>query len=307
MGGTEDAKPGGECPACHSNISRHLGRKEVFEILSCQRCRTIYTSSTAGGSAAHDYDGYYASENLSIPDFINSRLDEIIAGFSGYRVNNSMLEIGFGAGTLLVAAACAGWHVAGVEVSESAAKHGEALGFKTFRGELSEARYEAGSFDLVVATELLEHVPDPGAMIREIARILRPGGLFWGTTPNSRGLSPRLLGLEWSVISPPEHLHLLSEDGVRNLLVEGGFRKVRIDTEGTNPFELVRLLGRKKESGLNPAGEAGPVRGCDRVNAGYRLNETLMKSGSSRTVKNLLNGLLRLSHLGDSLKIRAER
>ena len=311
MGETEDPKLGGGCPACHSTLQFHLGRKGLFEILSCQRCRSIYTSSIADGSQAqdsqaHDYDGYYAPENLSIPDFINSRLDEIVAGFSGYRLNNRMLEIGFGAGTLLVAAACAGWNVEGVEISESAVKHGEDQGFKTFRGELAEARFEPGSFDLVIATELLEHVPDPGAMICEIARILRPGGLFWGTTPNSRGLSPRLLGLEWSVISPPEHLHLLSENGVRNLLVEAGFRKVRIDTEGTNPFELMKWRGPKRKNGALPASGSRPVRGCDRVNAGYRLNESLMKSRSRRTIKNMLNGMLRLSHLGDSLKIRAE-
>lgn len=276
-------------------------------MLSCQKCGTIYTSSSSGRPQAQDYDGYYTSENLSVPDFIHKRLDEIVAGFSGYRVYNRMLEVGFGAGSLLGAATRAGWSVEGVEVSESAVKHGEAQGFKTFRGELSEAGYEAGSFDLVVATELLEHVQDPGAMIREIARILRPGGLFWGTTPNSRGLSPRLLGLEWSVICPPEHLHLLSENGVRNLLFEAGFRKVSIDTEGTNPFELVKLRGRKRKTGLLPSGDLPPASGCDRVNASYRLNESLMKSGPRRTVKNLLNGLLRLSHLGDSLKIRAER
>lgn len=307
MGETEDPKLGGECPCCHARKPRHLGRKEVFEILSCQSCRTIYTSNFAGSSLPRDYDGYYTSENLSVPDFVHKRLDEILAGFSGYRVHNRMLEVGFGAGSLLGAAVRAGWRVEGVEVSESAIRHSQAQGFKTFHGEFSEAHYPPEHFDLVIATELLEHVQNPGAMIREIARVLRPGGLFWGTTPNPRGLSARLLGLEWSVICPPDHLHLLSEKGVMNLLVEAGFRKMRIDTEGSNPFELLKLLGRRKKSGLLPAEGVQPVSGCDRVNAGYRLNETLMKSGSRRAVKNLLNSLLRLSHLGDSLKIRAER
>lgn len=306
MAGTEDPVLKG-CPACHAIVARHLGRKEVFEMLSCQKCGTIYTSSTSGRVHAQDYDGYYTSENLSVPDFIHKRLDEIVASFSSYRLHNRMLEIGFGAGSLLAAASRAGWRVEGVEVSQSAVKHGEAQGFRTFRGELSEAGYETGSFDLVVATELLEHLEDPGAMIREIARILRPGGLFWGTTPNSRGISPRLLGLDWSVICPPEHLQLLSEKGVRKLLLEAGFRKVSIGTEGTNPFELLKWRGRNRRIGLLPSGGVAPASGCDRVNASYRLNESLMKSGPRRTVKNFLNSLLRLSHLGDSLKIRAER
>ena len=305
-GGTESPISGPECPACHASVPRHLGRKDVFEMLSCQNCGTIYTSGNSSRPYAQDYENYYTSENLSVPEFIHKRLDEIVLKFSAYRVNNRLLEVGFGAGILLASAARAGWNVEGVEVSESAVKHGEAQGFKTFHGELSEAHYETGSFDVVIATELLEHVQDPRAMIAEIARILRPGGLFWGTTPNSKGLSPRVLGLEWSVICPPEHLHLLSENGVKKLLLEAGFSRVNIDTEGTNPFELLRWRGRKRE-GPASAGGLPPASGCDRVNAGYRLNETLTKSGPRRAVKNLLNRMLRLSHLGDSLKIRAER
>ena len=305
MGGTEDPKLGMKCPACHARNPRRLGRKEAFEVLSCQSCATIYTYS--GSSTPRDYGDYYTEENLSVPDSIHKRLDEIVAGFSGYRMHNRMLEVGFGAGFLLGAAGRAGWGVEGVEVSISAVRHAESLGFKTFCGELAEARYEDASFDVVIATELLEHLQDPGAMIREIARVLRPGGLFWGTTPNPRGLSPRLLGLEWSVICPPEHLQLLSENGVRNLLVEAGFRNVRIDTEGTNPFELVKFRERKRKGGLLPNDGLATFTDCDRVNAGYRLNETLTKSGSRRVVKNFLNSLLRLSHLGDTLKIWAER
>ena len=40
--------------------------------------------------------------------------------------------------------------------------------------------------------------------------MLRPGGLFWTTTPHARGLSARVLGLKWRCIWPPEHLQLFS-------------------------------------------------------------------------------------------------
>jgi SAM-dependent methyltransferase len=308
MGGASDAKLAGKCPACHFNIPRNLGRKGNFEILSCRNCGTIYTNGKSESPEAQNYDGYYTAANLLVPDIIHKRLDEIVAGFARYRVQNRMLEVGFGAGSLLSAAVRAGWEVEGVEVSRSAVEQGKAQGFKTFCGELAEARYASGGFDLVIATELLEHVPDPGAMILEIGRILRPGGLFWATTPNSRGLSRRILGLDWSVISPPEHLHLLSENGIRTLLEKAGFRSVRIDAEGTNPFELAKWRGWRKSSSRLPIAEDSPAGyGCERVNAGYRMNEVLMKSRSRRAVKSSLNYLLRVSHLGDSLKIWAER
>jgi hypothetical protein len=45
----------------------------------------------------------------------------------------------------------------------------------------------------------------------------------------------------------------------------------------------------------------------DRVLTGYQLNESLMKSRSRRVVKDVINGMLNVSRLGDSLKIYATR
>jgi SAM-dependent methyltransferase len=290
------------CPACQSGSSIDRGRKNGFQLLSCEKCGTVYTRELPGLSSAQDYDGYYTDANLSVPEFIHRRLDEIVADFGRYRQGNRLLEIGFGAGTFLQAAQRAGWNAEGVEVSKTAADHGSAEGLKTFCGDLADAHYDDGSFDVVIASELLEHVPSPKVMIREVARIVRSGGLFWATTPNSKGVSARLLGMEWSIVSPPEHLHLFSEDGLRGLLLSEGFRSCDVRTEGINPVELLSRLRRQEDN--NGQKLSADI---DRVSTGYQLNEALLKSRSRRAVKNLMNGLLRLSHLGDSLKIRAER
>ena len=290
------------CPACHSESSVHRGLKNAFILLSCQKCGTVYTEELPGSSNSEDYDDYYTHDNLSTPEFIDRRLDEIVADFARYRQANRLLEIGFGAGSFLHAAERAGWKVEGVEVSKTAADHGNATGLKTFCGDLADAHYENGSFDVVIASELLEHVPNPQVMIREIARIVRPGGLFWATTPSSRGVSARLLGTEWSVVSPPEHLHLFSEAGVRSLLLSEGFKSCEVRTEGTNPIELIGRLRRQANDSIEK-----PNASVVRVTTGYQLNASLLKSRPRRALKDFMNGLLRLSHLGDSLKIRAER
>jgi SAM-dependent methyltransferase len=290
-----------DCPACQSSNSYHRGIKAAFNMVSCQECGTLYTSVLPAPSSAQDYDSYYTAANLSVPDFIHRRLDDIVANFEGYRLRNRLLEVGFGAGSFLQAAARASWVVEGVEVSKTAAEHLRAEGINTFCGELSEANYQEGSFDVVIASEILEHVPDPASMIREVARILRPGGLLWATTPNAKGLSSRLLGLQWSAVSPPEHLHLFSASGLRKLLSSEGFQRAQIHTESMNPFELMEKWRRQKTNG------GDSYTGTDRVTTAYRLNEALLKSAPRRAVKSLMNGLLRLSLLGDSLKIAAER
>lgn len=136
-----------------------------------------------------------------------------------------------------------------------------------------------------------------------MARILRPGGLFWATTPHGAGISIRLLKTEWSVVSPPEHLQLFSVKGMRALLTAAGFGRVQIATQGVNPYEIVhRLRGHRASAGDSDAADGKPF---SRVESGYRLNESLTSSPSRRALKNSLNSLLNVSRLGDSLKIRA--
>lgn len=45
--------------------------------------------------------------------------------------------------------------------------------------------YPENSFDVVFADNVLEHLPDPAAILKEINRVLRPGGVFLGKTPNA--------------------------------------------------------------------------------------------------------------------------
>jgi 2-polyprenyl-3-methyl-5-hydroxy-6-metoxy-1,4-benzoquinol methylase len=289
------------CAACGSAVGVKRGEKNGFDIIHCRSCKSLYTSRAAADtSTAHDYDSYYDQENLSAPDFINKRCDEIVAEFAPYRQTARLLDVGFGAGTLMEAAARAGWTVFGVEVSQTAAEHVRKLGFDVFCGELKDAQYPDDYFDVVMASEVLEHVPEPRPLIAEMARIVRPGGLLWATTPHGRGISSKTLGLKWSVISPPEHLQLFSLGSIKALLREAGFRRVRVATHGVNPSEILsNLRGHAKAD--------SDAESSHRVESGYQLNEFMSHSRTRRTLKNMINGMLNLSRLGDSLKIWAEK
>ena len=290
------------CPACGSTKGRQRGSKHNFDMMiTCGTCGTLYVQRLPPASDAMDYDAYYTSANLSVSDFINQRVEEIVAGFAPYRKTNRLLEIGFGSGAMLRAAAGAGWEAEGVEISRTATEHVREKGFKVFCGNLADAEYPGGYFDVVIASELLEHVPEPLQLASEVARILRPGGLFWATTPHINGLSARLLGMDWTTVGS-DHLHLFSQKGVTNLLTNAGFRRIRLDTHGVNPFELWQGLVHHDEFVNTDTNTAIAAR----VNSGCHLNESLGKSRPRRVVKKMVNEVLRLSRLGDSLKIWAE-
>jgi len=288
------------CPACNSSRAKSLGEKGGFELVVCRVCSTLYAPIQTDTS--QNYDDYYTVENLQVPDFIATRLDEIVDSFAAYRNNNRLLDIGCGAGSLLMAAKRANWNAEGVDVSASAIEDLHRRGLKAFQGDLIEASYPTAYFDVVTAGELIEHVPDPASLVAEIARILRPGGILWATTPHSKGASARLLKLKWSVIAPPEHLHLFSIRGLKKLLARHGFRRVRVATEGLNPTEL---LGALRSQETTPAG-ASEIEGHTRVDSSYSWNEAMLRNARRRMLKNAANAVLRASRLGDSLKVWAE-
>ena len=295
------------CVACGSGEVRKLGTKNELDIVCCRRCRTLYTPYSPWYSSEYFYLGYYLKpEEVDTPGFVKTRLEEITAEFAPYRQTNRLLDLGCGAGDLLQAARKHAWQACGVDVSSHASKHVRELGFEVFAGELQAAEFPDAHFDVITAAELLEHLFEPRALVEEVARILRPGGLFWLTTPHARGLSARLLGLKWQCIWPPEHLQLFSIAGLKALLRDAGFRDVRVDTTGGNPIEIWRSLGGTAVSGAKEASQTVDQH-FDRVLSSYELNESLMKSRSRRALKSTVNSFLNLSRLGDSMKVFARR
>ena len=101
-----------------------------------------------------------------------------------------LLDVGCGDGALSgVLNSALGMQVTGVDTSEKGlalaremfARRGLAGEFKLVNGY--ETGFKDGSFDVVVCSDVVEHVDDPGAMLREIHRVLVPGGRLVITTP----------------------------------------------------------------------------------------------------------------------------
>jgi len=80
----------------------------------------------------------------------------------------------------------------------------------------------ADSFETVLCTQVLEHVPDPAAVLREIARVLRPGGCLIASVPQY-----------WAVHEEPHDYYRFTAFGVRHLIAACGLTPVAIKLEGT--------------------------------------------------------------------------
>jgi 2-polyprenyl-3-methyl-5-hydroxy-6-metoxy-1,4-benzoquinol methylase len=138
-----------------------------------------------------------------------------------------LLEVGCGDGDLLVTAEAEGWQVTGVEYSASACqkaqlrlKQGQVLW-----GELEQAGLPADHFDLCILSDVIEHVRDPIGFLREIHRLLRPGGTLLIATPSIDSWSAKLLKQKWMEFKT-EHLTYFGRRTLQTALARAGFREV---------------------------------------------------------------------------------
>ena len=115
-------------------------------------------------------------------------------GSAGAVRGSRVLDVGSGGGFLAATLSDAGYDVIGVDPEISAVRDAAAHVTASFALAVGEnLPFADGSFESVVCSEVLEHVEDPDAVIAEIGRVLRPGGVFVFSLPNRTLLSKLVL------------------------------------------------------------------------------------------------------------------
>lgn len=160
-----------------------------------------------------------------------------------------LLEVGCGDGWLLSALAGRGWNVEGVDFDPSAIAAARARGFDVRQGSLEAQAYPDASFDAVVMVHVVEHVPDPSALLRECLRVLKPGGALVAVTPNGAGLGHRWFGPDWRGLEPPRHLHIFTPRALRKIARDAGFEDASCKASIRDVHNLLHASMRLRKEG----------------------------------------------------------
>ncbi len=180
-----------------------------------------------------DYEkGPCASELLKYYVELGAGLDTMIEPLN--RVDQTriktFLEIGCGYGFSLDFARFAfGWTVKGMDPSPLAAAGRDTLGLDIDSTYLSKETDFGKRFDLVMCSEVIEHLPVPAELITLIARTLADDGALILTTPNVLALrKDASASVLLSILAPGFHLVLYSPKSLEMLLKQSGFSYVRV-------------------------------------------------------------------------------
>jgi SAM-dependent methyltransferase len=232
------------CALCGGRDFKPFLFCEGFAYVRCLRCGLVQMNpqplAAAVSNRYQDGSGedYLRYELANEAGFLRLQLLALEdAGFSGLEEKRKqggkprVLDVGCATGALLAVLRGRGWDTTGVEISPAADYARRERGLDVRSLPLEENKFPSGSFDLVLASHLIEHLNDPGGFVREAYRICAPGAFFLITTPNIAGFQARLFGPRWrSAIF--DHLYLFSVKTLSRLLRNQGFIPEKVITWG---------------------------------------------------------------------------
>jgi SAM-dependent methyltransferase len=272
------------CVVCGGRERRHQRSQNGYAIVRCTDCGLRFLDPqpteaeltalygeyyyVSPDSRQRGYEGY-ATEAENWRRTFRDRLRDLPA------THGRLLDVGAATGFFVEQANAIGWDAVGIEPSQWAADYARTeLGVDVQTGDLATIRFPDAAFDVVTLWEVIEHLPDPAVTLREVRRILRPGGHLILSTPDAGSLAARLSGKRWlGWRKVPEHLFFFDRSNLDRLLVQEGFEPAR-----HRYASLTVSAGFAVERGLALLGLFGGrrapgwlTRRSVRVNPGYDL------------------------------------
>jgi 2-polyprenyl-3-methyl-5-hydroxy-6-metoxy-1,4-benzoquinol methylase len=242
----ETSGPAFQCPVCGGNeavpaltlVDRFAPPESrvPFPLARCRACGLLRLHPRPDDQTLRE--AYSASYAPHTRPGLSGRAKGLLERWSVRRMSNHfaepkrVLDIGCATGDLLLAIRRAGNDaVTGVEPVEAAVTVARARGLDVRHGTIEDARFPSVRYDTIVLSHTLEHVPDPGATLREVRRVLAPGGSVIIWLPNVESFEARLLKSWWIGYDAPRHLTTFGVTTLTRALEASGLRVTRVTHE----------------------------------------------------------------------------
>jgi SAM-dependent methyltransferase len=228
------------------------GTAQINRVVTCNRCGLMYANPRVRvdadamrnwvDDATFDYavrnPQRFEKEFLQVRDYDATRAALGVL----YPKRGKVLEIGSSLGLNLREFQKLGWDVLGVEPDKHAARYAVTeLGIPTLNAILEDAALPSASVDVVVMLHVIEHVADPMRTLREIFRVLKPGGHLVLETPRYDTLMFKVLGRRERSLSCDGHIYFFTQSSLNKCTESAGFKTVDFQSVGRS-LTFTRLV-----------------------------------------------------------------
>jgi len=201
----------------------------IFQMKQCLNCGLVFLSprpleSEIANLYPEEYGPYHIGKStkkyvklkqvlkkLGLLQIARALIDGRSAFIPKLPPGAKILEIGCSNGFFLESLKEHGWNLHGVEINDDAARYArEKRKINVKTDTLESAQFASNYFDCVFAFMLIEHLSDPTHTLREIHRILKPGGYFVFSTINIDCAEFKIFKHKWYPLSIPQHLYFFT-------------------------------------------------------------------------------------------------
>ena len=222
------------CPICRAPNAEHFTEKFGFALSRCEECRQIFCNpfpskeqlSYYYNSAMKDFENEFFLESFEqrIPIF-----DRRIKIICSYMSSGKLLDVGSAVGIFLTALkrSRALFEIHCCDPSTDACRHlSERHQDITLHTMMIEDMTVDGAFDAVTMWDTLEHIQDGHAVARKVKTLLKPGGYWFFSTPNTGSFEWSVAGDNHVQLLPPGHINLYNIASISILLERAGLELI---------------------------------------------------------------------------------
>jgi 2-polyprenyl-3-methyl-5-hydroxy-6-metoxy-1,4-benzoquinol methylase len=277
------------CPVCEYPKSVSVPDYNEHFLVKCKSCNFVYSKQKPTKEELDEvYDNYdYSMENSSPTSASIKKYKDICNYLMSLGKISSVLDIGCGKGAWLNIFKEFGCNTFGTEYNDDLKTFASSIGHTMLDGGLFPIVKKDQKFDLIIFTEVIEHIQNPNEVLSYFNSILSNNGLIFITTPNFSAIERHFLRGKWKNVMYPEHLSYYTPATLNHVLKKNGYSKISLYTENISIFVILESLGFSSNA-------------QNSVSCGMQAATT--KSKVLSTVKILINKLLNMTGTGTSIK-----